>query len=42
MDLLGNIHKLVEETHRISDVKTYKNQLNKLPHKSAIGMNIGK
>ena len=42
MDLLGRMHKLPKETHRISDVRTCNSQVNKLPHKSAIGVNIGK
>ena len=42
MDLLGCMHKLAKETHRISEVRTCNNQVNKLPHKSAIGMNIDK
>ena len=42
MDLLGRMHKLAKETHNISDVRTCNSQVNKLPHKSAIGMNIAK
>ena len=42
MDLLRRMHKLSKETHRISNVKTCSNQINKLLHKSEIGMNINK
>ena len=42
MDLLGRMHRLAKETHCISDVRTCNGQVNKLPHKSAIGMNICK
>ena len=40
MDLLGSIHKLDMETDDISDVRTCNGRVNKLPHKSEIGMNI--
>ena len=40
IDLVRHMHKLAKETHRISDVRTCNSQVNKLPHKSAIDMNI--
>ena len=42
IDLLGQMHKLAKETHRIGDIRMCNSQVNKLPHKSAIGMNICK
>ena len=42
MDLLGHMHKLVKETNCISDVRACNGQVNKLPHKLVIGMNICK
>ena len=42
MDLLGCMHKLAKETSGISNVMTCNGQVNKLPHKSAISMNIYK
>ena len=42
MDLLRRMHKFAKETHCISEVRTCNSQVNKLPHKSAIGMNIDK
>ena len=40
--LLRHMHKLAKETHRISDVRMCNSQVNKLPHRSMIGMNISK
>ena len=42
MDLLRRTHNMAKETHHICDVMTCYSQVNKLPHKSAIGMNIDK
>ena len=42
MDLLGRMQKLAKETHSISDVRMSNSQVNKLPHKLVIGMNIFK
>ena len=42
IDLVRRMHKLAKETHHISDVKTCDSQVNKIPHKLAIGMNIDK
>ena len=39
MDLLRHIHQMAKQPHHISDFRTCNGQVNKLPHKSAIGMN---
>ena len=38
VDILGHMHKLAKETHGISDVRMFNDQVDNFTHKSIIGL----
>ena len=38
VDILGHMHNLAKETHGISDVRMFNDQVDKFTHKSLIGL----